>query len=122
MKVLLGVGGSDDSIRAVKQTVARAAAAGDDLTVAVVENPASDRSREEITEIVREILDEEGVEAEVRHLEGDPGSQLVDTAESENFDEIVLGGGETSPMGKINIGSIAEFVLLNSHVTVSLVR
>ncbi|RYJ19593.1 universal stress protein [Halogeometricum borinquense] len=122
MKVLLGVGGSDDSIRAVEQTVARAAAAGDDLTVAVVENPASDRSREEITEIVREILDEEGVEAEVRHLEGDPGSQLVDTAESENFDEIVLGGGETSPMGKINIGSIAEFVLLNSHVTVSLVR
>ncbi|WP_363464363.1 universal stress protein [Halogeometricum borinquense] len=122
MKVLLGVGGSDDSIRAVEQTVARAAAAGDDLTVAVVENPASDRSREEITEIVREILDEESVEAEVRHLEGDPGSQLVDTAESENFDEIVLGGGETSPMGKINIGSIAEFVLLNSHVTVSLVR
>jgi nucleotide-binding universal stress UspA family protein len=122
MKVLLGVGGSDDSIRAAEQTVARAAVAGDELTVAVVENPSSDRSREEVTETVREILDAEGVDAEIRHLDGDPGSRLVETAESEGFDQIVLGGGETSPMGKINIGSIAEFVLLNSHVTVSLVR
>jgi nucleotide-binding universal stress UspA family protein len=122
MKVLLGVGGSDDSIRAAEQTVARAAVAGDELTVAVVENPSSDRSREEVTETVRELLDAEGVDAEIRHLDGDPGSRLVETAESEGFDQIVLGGGETSPMGKINIGSIAEFVLLNSHVTVSLVR
>ncbi|SFR70045.1 universal stress protein [Halogeometricum limi] len=122
MKVLLGVGGSDDSIRAVEQTTARAATAGDELTVAIVENPSSDRSREEIAEMVREILDAEGVDAEIRHLEGDPGSSLVDTAESEGFDEIVIGGGQTSPMGKINLGSIAEFVLLNSHVTVSLVR
>jgi nucleotide-binding universal stress UspA family protein len=122
MKVLLGVGGSDDSIRAAEQTVARAAVAGDELTVAVVENPSSDRSREEVTETVREILDAEGVDAEIRHLDGDPGSRLVETAESEGFEQIVLGGGETSPMGKINIGSIAEFVLLNSHVTVSLVR
>ncbi|MUV57019.1 Nucleotide-binding universal stress protein, UspA family [Halogeometricum rufum] len=122
MKVLLGVGGSDDSIRAAEQTVARAAVAGDELTVAVVENPSSDRSREEVTETVREMLDAEGVDAEIRHLDGDPGSRLVETAESEGFDQIVLGGGETSPMGKINIGSIAEFVLLNSHVTVSLVR
>lgn len=122
MKVLLGVGGSDDSIRATEQTAARAAAAGDELTVAVVDNPASDRSPEEITETVREILAEEGVDAEIRHLEGDPGSRLVDLAESEGFDQIVLGGGQRSPMGKINVGSIAEFVLLNSHVTVSLVR
>jgi nucleotide-binding universal stress UspA family protein len=43
-------------------------------------------------------------------------------AEEHEFDKIVLGGGETSPMGKIQIGGIAEFVLLNSHVTVSLVR
>ena len=63
-----------------------------------------------------------GVDAEIRHLEGDPGSRLGDTAEEEGFEQIVIGGGQTSPMGKINLGSIAEFVLLNSHVTVSLVR
>ncbi|MDS0293878.1 universal stress protein [Halogeometricum luteum] len=122
MKVLLGVGGSEDSIRAVEQTVSRAAAAGDELTVAVVENDDSDRTREEIEARVEEILADAGVDAEIRHLEGDPGSRLVDTAEEEGFEQIVIGGGQTSPMGKINLGSIAEFVLLNSHVTVSLVR
>ncbi|ELZ33956.1 universal stress family protein [Halogeometricum pallidum JCM 14848] len=122
MKVLLGVGGSEDSIRAVERTVSRAAAAGDELTVAIVENDDADRTREEVEARVEEILADAGVEAEIRHLEGDPGSRLVDTAEEEDFEQIVIGGGQTSPMGKINLGSISEFVLLNSHVTVSLVR
>ena len=122
MKVLLGIGGADDSLGALEQTVDRALEAGDDLTVAIVDNPASDRSPDEVEARVREVLEAAGLDATVRHLEGDPGSALVDLSESGNFDKIVLGGGETSPMGKIRIGSVAEFVLLNSHVTVSLVR
>ena len=122
MKVLLGIGGSDDSVRALEQTVSRTTVTGDELTVALVDNPSSDRSKDELEETVHSLLDEEGVEAEVRRLEGDPGSRLVGVAEEEGFDKIVLGGGQTSPMGKINIGGIAEFVLLNSHVTVTLVR
>lgn len=122
MKVLLGIGGSEDSIRALEQTVERALAAGDDLTVAIVENPNTDVEPEEIESQVRDVLDEAGIDADIRHVAGDPGSRIVDIAEEENFDQIALGGGETSPMGKINIGGIAEFVLLNSHVTVKLVR
>jgi nucleotide-binding universal stress UspA family protein len=122
MKVLLGIGGSDDSVRALEQVVARAAAVGDDLTIAIVENPRSARSRDEIAERAREELDEAGVDAAVRQVEGDPGSELVDIAEREEFDEIALGGGQTSPMGKINVGSIAEFVLLNAHTSVRLIR
>ncbi|WP_136603256.1 universal stress protein [Salinigranum halophilum] len=122
MKVLLGIGGSDDSLTALEQTIDRAREAGDDLTVGIIDNPAAELSRDALEARVREMLDEGGVDATVRHLEGDPGSALVDLSEDEHFDKIVLGGGETSPMGKIRIGSIAEFVLLNSHVTVSLVR
>lgn len=122
MKVLLGIGGSEDSMRALSRTVERAKVAGDDLTVGVVDNPNSELSYEEIEARVRDVLEETGLDAEVHHLEGDPGSRIVDVAEEERFDQIVLGGGETSPMGKINIGGIAEFVLLNSHVTVKLVR
>lgn len=122
MKVLLGIGGSDDSMRALETTVERTAEVGDDLTVAIVDNPSGERSREEMETRVTELLDERGVDATVRALDGDPGSALVDLAENEGFDQLVLGGGETSPMGKIQIGNIAEFVLLNSHVTVTLVR
>ncbi|WP_284012867.1 universal stress protein [Halobaculum litoreum] len=122
MKVLLGVGGSEDSLRALEDTVERARAAGDDLTVAVVENPRSERTPEEVEERVRAVLGDAGIDADVRRVDGDAGSQIVDIAEDEGFDMIALGGGETSPMGKINLGSIAQFVLLNSHVSVKLVR
>ncbi|QZP36399.1 universal stress protein [Halobaculum magnesiiphilum] len=122
MNVLLGIGGSDDSLRALEDTVERAKATGDDLTVAVVENPQADRTPEEVEDRVRTVLAEAGLDADVRRVEGDAGSQLVAIAEDEGFDMIAIGGGETSPMGKINLGSIAQFVLLNSHVSVKLVR
>lgn len=122
MKVLLGIGGSEDSLYALERAAVRAAEAGDDLTVAVVDNPESDATPEEIEARVREVLADRGLDAEVRRVGGDPGSELVRIADGEGFDRIVLGGGTQSPMGKIRIGSIAEFVLLNSHTSVTLVR
>lgn len=122
MNVLLGIGGSDDSIRALEKTVERAKAAGDELTVAILENPESDREPGDIEARVRDALDDAGFEAAVRHVEGDPGPELVNIAEREEFDQVALGGGQRSPMGKIKLGHIAEFVLLNSPVTVTLVR
>ncbi|NHN60974.1 MULTISPECIES: universal stress protein [Halorussus] len=122
MNVLLGIGGSDDSLRALEETIERAKAAGDDLTVVVLENPESDRETGEIESRVFEALETAAFAAEVRQLSGDPGSQLVDLAERGEFDQIVLGGGQRSPMGKIKLGHIAEFVLLNSAVSVKLVR
>ena len=122
MKVLLGIGGGDDSRRALEQTVSRAAEAGDDLTVAVVDDPGAERPVDDIEAEIDEVLAAAGVDAEVRHVDGDAGSELVRIAESEGFDRVALGGGTTSPMGKIQLGNTAQFVLLNSHVTVSLVR
>ncbi|MBP1921700.1 nucleotide-binding universal stress UspA family protein [Halorubrum alkaliphilum] len=122
MKVLCGVGGSDDSIRALDRAVDRAALADDDLTVAVVENPDSSTDTDDMVKRAEEAIAEAGIDAEVRRVEGDPGSRLVEIAEREAFDEVVLGGGTTSPMGKITIGPIAEFVLLNAKTSVTLVR
>ena len=122
MKVLLGIGGTDDSLRALEQTVERAVEAGDDLTIAIVDNPSATLSRDEVEARVHDVLDDVTLDAEIRHLDGDPGSTLVHLSETEGFEKIVIGGGERSPMGKINVGGIAEFVVLNAHVTVSLVR
>ncbi|MDY6774502.1 MAG: universal stress protein [Halobacteria archaeon] len=122
MKILLGIGGSEDSVRALRRTAERTEETGDDLTVAVVDNPRSDSDADDVKEKVRGILDEYDVSSEVRRVEGHAGSRIVDIAEREGFDEIVLGGGEKSPMGKIRIGHIAEFVILNSNISVKLVR
>ena len=122
MKVLLGLGGGDDSLRALEQTVNRAANAGDDLTVAILDDPEWDPPAEDMGQEVDRALATAEIDAEIRHVDGDLGSELVTIAESEGFDRIAIGGGTTSPMGKIQLGSTAEFVLLNSHVSVSLVR
>ncbi len=122
MKVLLGIGGSPDSFRALSLGLERARAAGDDLTVAVLENPESDMEPVDVEARVRDRVAEAGVDAAVRRLAGDPGGALVEAAESEQFDAIALGGGEESPMGKIRLGSVAEFVILNSPTTVILLR
>lgn len=122
MRLLLGIGGSEDSFRALETTVERAVEAGDELSVVVLENPASEPSPEDVADRVRAVVADAGLDADVRIVRGHPGSGLVEVAESEGFDRIVLGGGETSPLGKVQLGDIAEYVLLNAHVSVTLVR
>ena len=122
MKTLLGIGGSEDSLRALEKAVERANDAGDELTIAIVENPDASLSPAEIRERTRELLDSVGLDAEIETLSGHPGSQLLEFAERGSYDRIVLGGGETSPLGKVQLGSIAEFVLLNARTTVTLIR
>jgi len=122
MKLLLGAGGSKLSYQALEKTIERASEVGDDLTVAVFDNEEMDTDADEVIQRVQETLDEADFEAEIRQIDGDPGSRLVDIAESETFDRIVLGSGERSTLGKIQLGSIAEFVLLNAQTPVTLIR
>jgi nucleotide-binding universal stress UspA family protein len=124
MKVLLGIGGTDDSVRALERVVDRTRETGDDMTVAVLDNPASDTTPDAVERRVRGALGEAGLAntVDVRHLGGPPAPTLVELAESEGFDRLVLGGGQRSPMGKISLGDVAEYVLLNARVSVTLVR
>jgi nucleotide-binding universal stress UspA family protein len=123
MKLLLGLAGTEESERALAEVVDRAAAAGDDLTVAIVERESvSEEDRTAIRELAVERCQEAGLDADVRLLTGHPGSELVTLAESESFDRLIIGGGTESPMGKIQLGPVTEFVLLNAQVTVTLVR
>lgn len=122
MNVLLGISGTDDVESLVPQAVERARQAGDDLTVAVLGAPDGGTDLGKTERRVRDALAERGFDAEVRVLEGHPGSQLVELADTEGFDRLVIGGGHRSPLGKIQLGSTVEFVLLNARVTVTLLR
>lgn len=122
MNVLLGLGGTEESIRALERTVARASAVGDDLTIAILDRPESKYSQAEMREEAERALSEAGLDGDVHDLGGDPGSALVELAEREGYDQLVIGGGTESPMGKIRLGPVTEFVLLNASVTVKLVR
>jgi nucleotide-binding universal stress UspA family protein len=121
MKVLLGMGGRDDGFDALEVTLARTREAGDDLTVAVLDT-SSDADVDDVASEVRERVADSDVDADVRTVSGHPGSELAAIAENEGFERIVLGGGQRSPLGKIDLGEVAEFVLLNASVSVTLVR
>ena len=122
MDVLLGIVGSDESVRALRETIERTREAGDDLTIAIVEKPEAGRSAAEVHDEAKALVEEAEIDASFEQLEGDPGSALVEFAERGEFDQLVIGGGKQSPMGKIRIGPITEFVLLNATTSVKLVR
>lgn len=120
MNVLLALDGSELSMRALDETVERALAAGDTLTVAVYAGP-DPVDLDEIAETATQRLDAADLDADVHRIEENPGSRLVELAD-DDYDRLVMGGGTVSPMGKIRIGEIIEFVLVNAQTTVTLVR
>jgi nucleotide-binding universal stress UspA family protein len=128
MKVLLGVDGTDSSLRALEEVTERAARTGDELTVGIANDPDAGAlgtgtdADDDLETRVREIADRVGLEVEVRRLGGDLGSELVQVAQTDDFDRLVVGGGERSPMGKIELSSDTQFVLLNAGTSVTLVR
>jgi nucleotide-binding universal stress UspA family protein len=122
MKLLLGVGAGDDAGAALEAVVSRAREADDDLTVAVYAGDGADRDVETVERRVRDHLDDLRFGARVEQVDGDPGSQLVELAETGDYDRLVIPGGTRSPMGKIRLSDAAEFVLLNARSSVTLLR
>lgn len=121
MHVLLGVEGSEESRRALENTVDRATEAGDELTVAVF--ALRDQSVDAVEEYVRERLADVPLTWSIERVESDhPASSLVELAEAGPYEQLAIGGGQQSPMGKIELGTTTEFVLLNARVSVRLER
>ncbi len=67
---------------------------------------------------VNEILAEAGVDHEVRELSSPPADNIVELAEAEAVDEIVMGGRKRSPAEKLLLGSVTQSVIRNSEVPV----
>ena len=122
MDILLGMGGSADSRLALRETVSALATVDDRLTVAILRDARSDTTVEELETLIETTASEAGLPVEIVVLDGNPGPALTDLAESDGYDQIVIGGGKRSPMGKISLGEITEFVVLNADTTVTLVR
>lgn len=68
------------------------------------------------------ILKDAGVDYEVRGSVGNPGEKVVDLAEDEGVDMIVVGGRKRSPTGKAVFGSTAQTIMLSSSCPVLYVR
>lgn len=119
MRIMVGVDGTERAMETLSESVERARASGDDLTVAVYSgaDPVS-----VVETQVRDRLGALEYDAPVDRLEGHPGGTLVERAERGEYDRIVLPGGTRSPLGKLSFDSTVKFVLLNAHTSVTLIR
>lgn len=121
MHVLVGVEGSDESRRALERTIDRAEEAGDELAVAVFAQ--GEQSLDDVEQFARNRLTETALPWSIERVDEDhPASRIVELAEDGPYDQLAIGGGRRSPMGKLELGSITEFVLLNARLTVRLER
>ncbi|RRJ32513.1 universal stress protein [Halocatena pleomorpha] len=121
MKLLVGIDRSDRTQAVLETALKRATAMGDEITVAIVETdngPPADLLEAEVEEFFSEC----SIDVSIRSLTGHAGSELVELAEREDFDRVIIDGGRRSPLGKIQLTDVAEFVLLNATMTVTLVR
>ncbi|EWT03202.1 universal stress protein UspA [Intrasporangium oryzae NRRL B-24470] len=73
---------------------------------------------------VQDVLDEKGLNHEVRQLirGNDPAEDLIAVAEEENADFIVIGLRRRSPVGKLILGSNAQRILLDASCPVLAVK
>jgi len=117
MDVVLGLDAAAPDDAAVERAIDRAQ--GDEVLVAAYGGDAD--VRESAAARARERLAEAGLDPSTRLLGTDPGARLVELAETGGYDCIVLGGSQ-SPLGKVRLDAVTEFVVLNARTSVTLVR
>lgn len=130
MKILVGFDGSNAARDAL--TVAREHAEAFNAEVEVVtsmvsgtENKKKDiENAERQLEWARSFFDEQGIDCQthlmIRGL--GPGEDLVQFAEDHDVDEIVVGVKRRSRVGKILLGSTAQFVIIKAPCPVVSVK
>ncbi|WP_338741959.1 universal stress protein [Haloplanus salilacus] len=117
--VVIGV--DDNEQRAVACARAAADLPGDvsDKRVTIIHSFTDNPTGASATQIgsvreAMELLEERGVDVKVTESSGDPADQILDVAESEGADLVVVAGRKRSPTGKALFGSVTQSVILNA--------
>jgi len=139
MKILCPIDLSDTSRHAFHQALHVAQLEGGSITLLRVHQPNAVTSIEDLGEDLQPVLergdraafkewvDEEtaeldGVEVDERFLIADPASAIVELAEEEGYDLIVIGNKGRSAVNRFLLGSVSSKVMHHAPCNVLLVR
>ena len=130
MKILIGYDGSNSAKEALQIGKMHAKAFGASVDVITsmekgTENQQSQiESAEQGLEWAESVFKDAGIECSshllIRGLE--PGEDIVQFAKENEADEIVVGVKRRSKVGKLLMGSTAQYVILNAHCVVVSVK
>jgi len=118
--VVIGVDDNEDRAMACAQAVADLPGDASEKQVTVIhsftDNP-SGASASQLSSVrhVTDFLEERGLTVDVTESSGDPADQLLEVAQDENADLIVVAGRKRSPTGKALFGSVTQSVILNAE-------
>ena len=104
----------------------------DTSAVPFIPNSAEDETDEQVEEMLGEATErleaaealaaDRGVDLETYTRIGSPAQEIVDFAESNDVDHVVMGSRGRSGVTRILLGSVAEVVVRHSSVPVTVVR
>jgi len=138
-KIVVGVDGSEASLRAAEKAadLARSMNAslvlvsvvppptvllGELMTPEIVDpKPLVDAANEALTRVAEKLRSEKGVEVATRVIVGEPAESIIEIAEDEKADLIVVGRRGLSRIERLFIGSVTKKVLERAHVDVLVV-
>ena len=130
MKILVGIDGSNTSREALKLAIKTAVAFDSDLlavaskATGTTEENAKIRAAEEMLAEVKATAEEAGLTCNTHLLirGNSAGEDLVEFAQSQDVDLIVVGVKRRSRVGKILMGSTAQFVIMRAGCPVLTVK
>ncbi len=135
-KILLPTDGSAHSYRAAQYAVSLAKAYGGkvDLVYAVDEKTSQidvlstsskfelEKKRKQKFIKTTELMDEEGIEHNIFFIYGEPGPAVVDFANKENYDCVVVGSRGLNPLQTMVLGSVSHKIVKRVNVPVLVVK
>ena len=130
MKILVGYNGSEPSRLALELAGRHAVAFGADVHVMTSmeggtgERPEDIQKVKDGLEYARKLLEKQSVGSEIGELARglSPGEDLVNYAEENGIDHIFIGVGKRSRVGKLLLGSTAQYIILNAACPVTTVK
>ena len=130
MKIMVGLDGSNSSKEALRLAKEHAKTYNARVELVYSMEKGTETQQKEIEqaqndmENEKKLLEDDGISCDTHLLIRGmtPGEDLVDFAEKNEVDEIVIGVRRRSKVGKLVFGSTAQYVILNAHCPVVTVK
>ncbi len=130
MKIMVGLDGSNSSKEALRLAKEHAKTYNARVELVYSMEKGTEAQQKEIEqaqndmENEKKLLEDDGISCDTHLLilGMTPGEDLVDFAEKNEVDEIVIGVRRRSKVGKLVFGSTAQHVILNAHCPVVTVK
>ncbi|MGM0591917.1 MAG: universal stress protein [Halobacteriota archaeon] len=116
--IVVGIDDDDERARACAEAVVDLPREDTSVTLlhSFTDNPSGASATQiHAVRVARARLEDAGIDFEIAETSGNPVDALLEAADEEDADLIVVGGRKRSPAGKALFGSVTQSVILESE-------